>query len=217
MKIYLDTANVGDITKGVALGCVSGVTTNPSIIARENKSFAQCIADIVAIDPNLTILVEAVSEGRDELVAEARELVKSAGDVVIKLPMTSTGLAACKVLSSEAIRVTMTLVFSLNQAILASNAGASFVAPFVGRLDDINSDGLGLVQSIRNTFDIQGVDTRIIAASIRTPQSVADLFAAGCDIVTMPYSVLQSMIAHPLTEAGLKKFAEDWKKVPAGA
>ncbi|MHB0913165.1 MAG: fructose-6-phosphate aldolase [Armatimonadota bacterium] len=216
MKIYLDTANVEEIKKGVALGCVSGVTTNPSIIAREKKSFAECIADIAAIDPELTILVEAVSETRDELVAEAKELVKAAKNIVIKLPMTATGLAACKVLSSEGIRVTMTLIFSLNQAVLASNAGAEFVAPFVGRLDDINSDGLALVQSIKETFDIQGIETKTIAASIRTPQSVADLFAAGCDVVTMPGSVLQSMLKHPLTDAGLAKFAEDWAKVPAG-
>jgi transaldolase len=172
--------------------------------------------DIAAIDPGLTILVEAVSEGRDELIAEARELAESTNNIVIKLPMTSTGLAACKVLSSEGIRVTMTLVFSLNQAVLASNAGASFVAPFVGRLDDINADGLGLVRSIRNTFAVHRVDTGIIAASLRTPQAVAELFAAGCDIVTMPYTVLEQMVGHPLTDAGLKRFAEDWKRVPAG-
>lgn len=216
MQIYLDTANVEEIRKGVALGCVSGVTTNPSIIAREAKSFAECIADIAAIDPNLTILVEAVSATRDELVAEARDLVKAAKTIVTKLPTNAEGLAACKVLSSEGIRVTMTLIFSLNQAVLAANAGAEYVAPFVGRLDDINSDGLGLVSSIKETFGIQGVKTKTIAASIRTPQSVAELFAAGCDIVTMPGSVLQSMVKHPLTDAGLAKFAEDWKKVPQG-
>lgn len=216
MKIYLDTANVEEIRKGVALGCVSGVTTNPTIIARENKSFAECIADIAAIDPSLIILVEAVSETRDDLVAEARKLVKAAKTIVIKLPTNAEGLAACKVLSSEGIRVTMTLIFSLNQAVLAANAGAEFVAPFVGRLDDINSDGLGLVSLIKETFGIQGVKTKTIAASIRTPQSVAELFAAGCDIVTMPGSVLQSMLKHPLTDAGLAKFAEDWKKVPQG-
>jgi transaldolase len=216
MKIYLDTANTDDIRKGVALGCVSGVTTNPSIIAREKKTFARCIADIAAIDPGLTILVEAVSEGRDELVTEARQLARATDHIVIKLPMTGAGLAACKVLSAEGIRVTMTLVFSLNQAILASNAGASLVAPFVGRLDDINADGLALVRSIRNTFALHQVDTGIIAASLRTPQAVAELFAAGCDIVTLPYPVLQQMLSHPLTDAGLKRFAEDWKKVPAG-
>ena len=216
MKIYLDTANTDDIRKGVALGCVSGVTTNPSIIAREKKSFARCISDIATIDPGFTILVEAVSEGKEEMIAEAEKLAKSADHVVIKLPMTGAGLAACKVLSSAGIRVTMTLVFSLNQAILASNAGASFVAPFVGRLDDVNADGLGLVRSIRNTFAVHQVDTGIIAASLRTPQAVAELFAAGCDIVTMPYAVLEQMLSHPLTDAGLKRFAEDWKKVPTG-
>ena len=217
MKLFLDTANTEEIRRGVALGCVSGVTTNPSIIAREQKSFARCIADIIAIDPSLTILVEPVSESTDGLVEQARRLVGAAEDVVIKLPMTGYGLAACKVLSMEDIRVTMTLVFSLNQAILAGNAGAAFVAPFVGRLDDINADGPGVVRTIRNTFAVQGVSTKIIAASIRTPQAVAELFAAGCDIVTLPYGVLQSMIEHPLTEAGLSRFAEDWKTVPDGA
>lgn len=217
MRIFLDTANADDIRSGAALGCVSGVTTNPSIISREGKSFASCIADIIAVEPGLTVLVEAVSEESVQLVAEARELVKAGPDVVIKLPMTTAGLAACKALSSELIRVAMTLIFSLNQAVLACNAGAAFVAPFVGRLDDINADGLQLVRAIRNTFALHGERTEVIAASIRTPQSVAELFAAGCDIVTIPYGVLQSMIRHPLTEAGLERFAEDWKKVPEGS
>lgn len=217
MKIYLDTANIEEIKRGAATGCVSGVTTNPSIISREGKSLKQCITDIAAIDQSLTILIEAVSDNRSEMVVEARELVKQlAQNVVIKLPMTTEGLATVKILSQEGIRTTVTLVFSLNQAIAASAAGADFVAPFVGRLDDINANGLGLVESIKKTFKEHDVKTQVIAASLRTPQSVSELFAAGCDIVTMPGNILESMLKHPLTEAGLKKFAEDWKKVPQG-
>ena len=129
--------------------------------------------------------------------------------------MIEEGLKAVKQLTDEGIKTNVTLIFSASQALLAAKAGATYVSPFVGRLDDINSDGLGLVQSIKHTFDTQGIETKMIAASIRTPQSVADLFASGCDIVTMPSGVLQSMVKHPLTDAGLKKFAEDWKKVPA--
>ena len=215
MQIFLDTANTVEIEKGVASGCVHGVTTNPTIISREKKPLRECIADITAIDPDLTVLIEAVSADAPALVAEAAGLAALARNAVIKLPMTPNGLAAARVLSKEGIRTTVTLVFSLNQAIAASCAGANFVAPFVGRLDDINVDGIGLVRSIKQTFCAQQVDTKIIAASIRTPQSVGDLFAVGCDVVTMPYAVMEKMLLHPLTEAGLKKFDEDWKKVPA--
>jgi transaldolase len=214
MRIFLDTANANEIEKGVAAGCVQGVTTNPSIIAREKKPFRQCVADIVAVDPGLTLLMEVVSMDTERQVADARELAALAANAVIKLPMTPNGLAAARTLSTEGIRTTITLVFSLNQAIAASNAGADYVAPFVGRLDDIDAGGLGLVHSIKQTFSVQGVSTQVIAASIRTPQSVGELFTAGCDVVTMPYSVLEKMLLHPLTDAGLKKFEEDWKTVP---
>ncbi len=214
MNVFLDTANAEEIAKGVATGCVRGVTTNPTIISRENKSLEECIADIVAIDPELTVLIEAVSPGRDALVAEAMELAKLAENAVIKLPMNIDGLAAANVLSSENVRTTITLVFSLNQAIVASCAGANFVAPFVGRLDDINADGLALVRSMKQVFRDHAVETKIIAASLRTPQSVAELFAAGADVVTMPGTILEKMLHHPLTEAGLRKFDDDWKKVP---
>jgi len=216
VEIYLDTADVADIKKGVKTGCVRGVTTNPTIISREGKPLRQCVADIVAIDPDLTILVEAVSASSNELVEEARELVGLAPNVVIKLPMATQGLAAARVLSRSGVRTTLTLVFSLNQAIAASCAGAEFVAPFVGRLDDINMDGLELVRSIKQTFRAHGASTKIIAASVRTCQSVAELFAAGCDVVTMPYPIFAKMLKHPLTDAGLKQFEEDWKTVPAG-
>ena len=214
MQIFLDTANAEEIKKGVATGVVAGVTTNPSLICRENKPFEKCVADILAIDPNLTILLEVAALDTEGMIEQARILSKKGDNIVVKIPMTEPGLAAVKVLSQEKIRTTVTLVFSPNQAIVASCAGAEFVAPFVGRLDDINADGIGLVRSIKELFETQKVKTKIIAASLRTPQAVADLFAAGCDIVTMPGKILHAMFNHPLTTSGLDKFMEDWKNVP---
>ena len=214
MKIYLDTANIDEIKRGFAMGVVTGVTTNPSIISKEKKSLNHCIEEIATLGKELTILVEAVGETTEELLKHALELVKLAPEIVVKIPMTSEGLKAVKFLSGKGIKTTVTLVFSLNQAIAASCAGADYVAPFVGRLDDINADGISLIRDIKSTFKQQNVKTRVIAASIRNPQSVSQLFEAGCDIVTMPVNILESMVKHPLTDAGLKKFAEDWKKVP---
>ena len=214
MRIFLDTANVEQIEWALAAGCLSGVTTNPTIIAREQKSLSQCISDIVAIDPSLTLLIEAVSAQAQDLAAEARELTRLAPNAVIKLPMTYEGLAAIRILSPDGIRTAVTLVFSLNQAVAASCAGADYVAPFVGRLDDINADGVEVVRSIKEAFHAHGVSTQVIAASVRTPQRVGELFAAGADVVTMPASILRVMLKHPLTDAGLARFAEDWSKVP---
>jgi transaldolase len=215
MQIFLDTANADEIKKGVATGIATGVTTNPSIIARENKPFDKCVEDILAIDPNLIILVEVIAADTDGMIEEARKFAKISENVVVKIPMTEPGLAAVKILSQEGIKTTVTLVFSVNQAIAAACAGADFVAPFVGRLDDINSDGVGLVAEIKSVFDVQDISTKVLAASIRTPQSVTDLFAVGCDIITMPGKILHAMFNHPLTDSGLKKFMEDWEKVPA--
>lgn len=217
MQIYLDTANVKEITEGVSTGIVGGVTTNPTIISRENKLLDQCVTDILAIDPDLTVLVEVIADDARGMIDEARKLAKAGPNMVIKIPMTAQGLAAVKVLSQEGIKTTVTLVFSVNQAIAAACAGADYVAPFVGRLDDMNADGVGLVASIKKVFQAQGVKTQTIAASIRTPQSVTDLFAVGCDVVTMPGKILHAMLNHPLTDSGLKQFANDWQKVPKPA
>jgi len=214
MKIFLDTANAEQIKKAVSTGAVSGVTTNPTLISRENKPFDQCINDILAIDPNLTVLLEVTALETDEMIEQARQLSAIADGVVVKIPMTASGLSAIKVLSSEGITTATTLVFSVNQAIAASCAGTDFVAAFVGRLDDIDADGVGLIRSIKRTFEIHNVSTGIIAASLRTPRSVEELFSAGCDIVTMPAKIFDAMLRHPLTDAGLKKFMEDWEKVP---
>ena len=214
MQIFLDTANVEEIKEGVATGIVSGVTTNPTIISRENKPFDKCISDILAIDANLTILAEVIATDTDGMIKEARELSAIANNIVVKIPMIKQGLAAVKILRQEGIKTTVTLVFSLNQAIAASCAGADYVAAFVGRLDDINTDGIGLVGAIKGTFETNSVKTGIIAASIRTPQTVAELFSQGCDIVTMPAKIFDAMFRHPLTDSGLKQFIEDWQKVP---
>ncbi len=214
MKIFLDTANIEEIRNGVATGTVSGVTTNPSIISKENKTFRKCIDDIMAVDTELTVLAEVIAEDKDGMIEEALNLSRISDNIVVKIPITVEGLAAIKVLSRKRIQTTATLIFSLNQAIAASCAGADYVAPFVGRLDDINADGLGLIKLIKKTFAIQNMKTRIIAASLRSPQAVAELFSEGCDIVTMPGKILYAMLKHPLTNAGLKKFNEDWQKVP---
>jgi len=214
MRIFLDTANIEEIKRCIGTGSISGVTTNPSIISREKKPLKRCVDDIKNINSDLTILVEAISNDSAGMAGEAREFAKMGTDIVVKLPMTPEGLKATRILSKEGISTAVTLVFSLNQAIAASCAGANYVAPFVGRLDDINMDGLFLVSSIKDTFTIQGAKTKVIAASIRTPQSVSMLFKVGCDIVTMPGSVFEAMLVHPLTDAGLKKFEEDWRKVP---
>jgi transaldolase len=217
VEIFLDTAHVADIEQGVATGCIGGVTTNPTIVSRERKPLVQCIREIAAVDPGLTILVEAVSSTPDDLVAEAHRLASLAPTIVVKLPMGVPGLAAARRLSREGVRTTITLVFGLAQAVACSCAGADYVAPFVGRLDDMNAHGVDLVRSIKETFRVQGAATRIIAASVRSCQTVAELYQAGCDVVTMPYAVFQRMLEHPLTEAGLRQFEKDWKSVPAGA
>lgn len=214
MRIFLDTANAEQIREAVSTGIVSGVTTNPTIISRENKPFGKCISDILAVDQNLTILAEVIAADTDGMIKEARDLSKLSDNMVVKIPMTSEGLAAVKVLSQEKVSTAVTLVFSLNQAIAASCAGADYAAAFVGRLDDINADGVGLIGRMKRTFELHKSKTKIMAASIRTPQAVAELFMEGCDVVTMPGGIFKAMLRHPLTDAGLEKFNEDWQKVP---
>lgn len=217
MQLFLDSANVDDVAQAVATGFVDGITTNPSIISREKRSLADCVREIRQIGPELTILLEVVSKRAAEMEAEARTLVEIGGpNSVIKLPATSEGLAAVHHLQRAHIRTTVTLVFSVNQAIAAACAGADFVAPFVGRLDDIDSDGTGLVAAISEVFETQAVKTQIIAASLRSPHAVSELFRAGADIVTAPLVVVKQMLVHPLTAQGLAKFDEDWTKVPSG-
>ncbi|HZD59729.1 MAG TPA: fructose-6-phosphate aldolase [Anaerolineae bacterium] len=210
MKLFIDTANIEHIKEMYSLGIISGVTTNPTLCSKEGMDFKTSIAEIASIVDG-PISAEAVSLTRDGIVQEGRELATIAPNVVVKVPMMEEGIAATKVLSSEGIKVNMTLIFSANQALLAAQVGAAYVSPFIGRLDDIGHDGVEILDSIGSIYDIYGIDTKIISASIRHPLHVTQSALAGADIATVPYSVLKAMIKHPLTDIGIQKFLEDWK------
>ncbi len=212
MKLFLDTANIEEIKAAHALGVISGVTTNPSLIAREGRDFRQVVREIAAVVDG-PISAEVISSTAPEMIAEAEGLAAIHPNVVIKIPMTGEGLKAVKALSEKKIKSNVTLVFSANQALLAALAGAAFVSPFVGRLDDIGHDGMELVADIVEIYRNYDFPTRVIAASIRHPLHVLLAARAGADIATVPYKVLKQMLAHPLTDLGIKKFLEDWTKV----
>lgn len=213
MKLFIDTANLDEIQNANDMGVICGVTTNPSIIAKEGKIFQEVIAEIVKIVDG-PISAEVVSQNHQEMVAEARELHKISPNIVIKIPMVEEGLKAVKLLTQEGIRTNVTLVFSAAQALLAARAGAAYVSPFVGRLDDIGIAGMNLISEIAEIFEIHAIETEIIAASIRNPIHVIDAARAGADISTVPYKVIKQMLMHPLTEAGIDKFMKDWETVP---
>ena len=214
MKFFIDTANVEDIKKANDMGVICGVTTNPSLIAKEGRDFNEVIKEITTIvDGPISGEVKATTVDAEGMIAEGREIAKIHPNMVVKIPMTVEGLKATKVLSSEGIPVNVTLIFSANQAILAANAGAAYVSPFLGRLDDINTPGIDLIRNISEIFDIYGYDTEIIAASVRNPIHVTDCALAGADIATVPYKVIEQMTHHPLTDAGIEKFQADYKAV----
>ena len=214
MKFFIDTANVEDIRKANDMGVICGVTTNPSLIAKEGRDFNEVIKEITTIvDGPISGEVKATTVDAEGMIAEGREIAKIHPNMVVKIPMTVEGLKATKVLSSEGIPVNVTLIFSANQAILAANAGAAYVSPFLGRLDDINTPGLDLIRNISEIFDIYGYDTEIIAASVRNPIHVTDCALAGADIATVPYKVIEQMTKHPLTDQGIEKFQADYKAV----
>jgi len=212
MKLFIDTANIDHIREANSLGIICGVTTNPSLCAKEGRDFKSSIAEIASIVDG-PISAEAVSMTRDGIVQEARELAAIAPNVVIKVPMMAEGLAATKVLSSEGINVNMTLVFSANQALLAAQVGAAYVSPFVGRLDDIGHSGIEVLDSIVSIYDSYGIKTEVISASIRHPLHVIQSAQVGAHIATIPYNVLMAMVKHPLTDIGIERFLEDWKKL----
>jgi len=212
MKFFIDTANVKEIREAASLGVVDGVTTNPSLIAKEGRDFKQVIAEICSIVDG-PISAEAVSLQADEMVAEGVELAKIHKNIVVKLPMTKDGLKATKALAGQGIKVNMTLVFSPTQALLAAKVGAAYVSPFVGRLDDISHYGMDLVRQIIAIFDNYGYDTEVIVASVRNPLHVVDAALAGAHIATIPFSVIDQMVKHPLTDIGIEKFLADWKKL----
>ena len=209
MKIFIDTANVEEIKEAAKLGVLSGVTTNPSLIAKEGRVFEEVIKEIVEIVDG-PISAEVVSPKADEMVKEALELTKIHPNIVIKIPICEEGLKATSQLKKLGIKTNLTLIFSSTQALMAARAGASFVSPFIGRLDDIADDGSGLIAEIAEIFDIHGIETEIIAASIRGPQDVTRAALAGADIATIPYKVIKQMMCHPLTEKGIEKFNADW-------
>lgn len=215
MKFFIDTANVDEIRKANDLGVICGVTTNPSLIAKEGRDFIEVVKEITEIVDG-PISAEVVSLEADAMVAEAEALLKKINNknVVIKLPMCEEGLKACKQLTAKGIHTNVTLIFSAAQALLAAKAGATYVSPFVGRVDDIDWDGVELVAEIAEIFDIYGIETEIIAASIRTPRHVTECAKAGADIATVPYKVFESMMKHPLTDIGIARFLKDWETVP---
>ncbi|HXU10790.1 MAG TPA: fructose-6-phosphate aldolase [Candidatus Binatia bacterium] len=215
MKIFLDTANIDEIREAYSWGILDGVTTNPSLVAREGKDFLDVVRQICAIVPG-PVSAEVVSTTSDEMIREGREIMRKVGapNVVIKIPMIREGLRAIKALSSEGLRVNVTLIFSAPQALLAAKAGAAYVSPFIGRLDDISHVGMDIVKDIRAIFDNYDFPCEILAASIRNPLHVVDAAKFGADVATMPFSVLDAIIKHPLTDIGLQKFLKDWEKLP---
>ena len=214
MKFFIDTANLEDIKKANDMGVICGVTTNPSLIAKEGRDFNEVIKEITAIvDGPISGEVKATTVDAEVMIEEAREIAKIHKNMVVKIPMTVEGLKACKVLSKEGIKTNLTLVFSANQALLAARAGATYVSPFLGRLDDISTRGVDLIEEIVQIFKAASLDTQIICASIRNPIHVTDCALAGADIATVPYSVIEQMVKHPLTDIGIKKFQADYKAV----
>ncbi len=212
MKIFIDTANLDEIRDIYQLGILSGVTTNPSLIAKESgREFKEIISEISELVPG-PISAEVISLETEGMVKEAEELAAIAENIVIKLPMTKEGLAATKILSSKGIKTNVTLIFSANQALLAASAGATYVSPFLGRLDDIGQEGMDLVRDIMQIFENYGIETEVIAASIRHPQHVLMAALAGSDIATIPYKVINQMMKHPMTDKGIQAFLSDWEK-----
>ena len=215
MKFFIDTANVADIKKANDMGVICGVTTNPSLIAKEGRDFNEVIAEITSIvDGPISGEVKATTVDAEGMIAEGREIAKIHPNMVVKIPMTVEGLKACKALTAEGIKTNVTLIFSASQALLAARAGATYVSPFLGRLDDINMSGIQLIRDIADIFAVaDGIDTQIIAASVRNSVHVTECALAGADIATVPYSVIESMTKHPLTDAGIEKFKKDYEAV----
>ena len=214
MRFFIDTANVEEIRKANDMGVICGVTTNPSLIAKEGRDFNEVIKEITSIvDGPISGEVKATTTDAEGMIAEGREIAKIHPNMVVKIPMTAEGLKAVKVLSTEGVKTNVTLIFTANQALLAARAGASYVSPFLGRLDDISVVGAELVEEIVEMFAVSGIETQVIAASIRNPIHVTECALAGADIATVPYKVIEQMTKHPLTDQGIEKFQADYKAV----
>jgi transaldolase len=214
MKLFIDTANVDEIRRAADMGVICGVTTNPSLIAKEGRDFAEVIKEIAAIVDG-PISAEVIALEADLMVAEAEAFIAKMPEykdnIVIKLPFCEEGLVACKILTEKDVKTNVTLIYSAAQAVLAANAGATFVSPFVGRLDDVGTDGMALIEEVMDIFEIQGIETEVIAASIRNPIHVTKAARIGCDIATVPFNVIVQMLTHPLTAIGIERFLKDWE------
>ncbi len=214
MKFFIDTANVEDIKKANEMGVICGVTTNPSLIAKEGRDFVQVIKEIASIvDGPISGEVKATTVDAKTMIEEGREIAKIHPNMIVKIPMTVEGLKATKVLTSEGIKTNVTLVFTANQALLAARAGATYVSPFLGRLDDISTPGIELIRTIADIFSIHDIKAEIIAASVRNPVHITDCALAGAHIATVPYSVIEQCTKHPLTDQGIEKFQKDYRAV----
>lgn len=214
MKFFIDSADIGEIREALSMGICDGVTTNPSLVAKTGKTFAKVIDEIVHTVPG-PVSLEVTALTRDEMLVQGEELASFGKNVVIKLPLTRAGLQACKVLSDKKIATNVTLCFSASQALLAAKAGASYISPFVGRLDDISADGMALVDDIVTIYDNYDFRTEVLVASIRHPEHVVDAARMGAHVATVPLKVLAQMFHHPLTDSGIERFMADWEKVPA--
>ena len=212
MKFFIDTANIDEIKEANAMGVIAGVTTNPTLIAKEGKDFWETIKTITTIVDG-PISGEVISDDAEGMIKEGREIAKVHKNMVVKIPMTGEGLKAVSVLSKEGVHTNVTLIFSATQALLAANAGATYVSPFLGRLDDISTDGMDLIRKISSIFTKHDIKTQIISASIRNPIHVIDAAEAGSHIATVPYKVIMQMLKHPLTDEGIRKFKKDWDEV----
>lgn len=214
MKFFIDTANVDEIRKANDMGIICGVTTNPSLIAKEGRDFKEVIKEITSIvDGPISGEVKATTTQAEDIIKEAREIAKIHKNMVVKIPITDEGLKAVSVLSKEGIKTNVTLIFNSTQALFAAKAGATYVSPFLGRLDDIATPGINLIEEISEIFDIQDIDTEIICASIRSPLHIAECARAGGDIATIPYKVIMQCLKHPLTDIGIEKFRKDYESV----
>lgn len=214
MKFFIDTANVEEIKKANDMGIICGVTTNPSLIAKEGRDFKEVIKEITSIvDGAISGEVKATTVDADGMIKEGREIASIHPNMVVKIPMTAEGLKAVKVLSKEGIKTNVTLIFNATQALLAAKAGATYVSPFLGRLDDIATPGIELIRTISEIFAVQNIDTEIICASVRNPVHIVDCALAGADIATVPYKVIEQSIKHPLTDIGIEKFKKDYQAV----
>jgi len=213
MKFFIDSANIEEIKEGISLGMVDGVTTNPSLIAKEKRGFAEVVKEILEVVDG-PVSLEVVSTEAGAMVREGKKLAKMGDNAVIKVPMTTEGLKATKIFTGEGIKINQTLIFSPIQALMAAKAGAAYVSPFVGRLDDIAHDGMEIVEQIITIYNNFGFDTEVIVASVRHPRHVLEAALMGADIATIPFKVIDQLAKHPLTDRGIEMFLSDWKKVP---